>query len=176
MRKTVTLVAALAVATTGVAVASGAAAPGQGDARWSVGAWRAPTAADEAQSIPADETIVLIAKVTKERFVDVRPRGESVGDYFLVREALFNEEGGRVGRVAYRCMLQFLPDLHCDGSNVLRGRGQITFAVVLDTSRETFPPVPLTGGSGDFANVGGQMLIEPQNGEEVLTLQILRFD
>jgi hypothetical protein len=59
---------------------------------------------------------------------------------------------------------------------ILRGRGDITFANVVDTSKE--PPVvgPLTGGDGEFANITGQLVIEFQGEDNLTTFEIVRVE
>jgi hypothetical protein len=156
--KKLIMVVVFATGMTGVALATEPSAPEPGTATGSVA---------------ADETIVLVGKTTGFKVVDLGPKGESVGDLLVIREALLDENGDRVGRQVYRCMLQFKPDLQCDGSNVLKGRGQISFVNVVDTAGETHAPATITGGSGAFANVGGQMLIDTQQKENVYTLEIL---
>ena len=115
---------------------------------------------------------MVIEKEEKSTYVDVGVKGESVGDYVLVRSALLDETGRKVGRLLVRCMLQFKPDVQCDGAYKLRGRGDIMFANVVDTADE--PPVvgPIVGGDGDFADVGGQLTLEYQGRKAHTTLEI----
>ncbi len=152
--------AALVSLFSGTGPATGAAASGGAGPGTAAGA-----------TIP-DETIVVIEKGARSKFVDVGTKGDSVGDYLLSRNTLLDEQGKRVGRVVTRCMLQFKPDLQCDGVYKLRGRGDIAFSNVVDTAKE--PPVlgPLVGGDGDFANITGQLKLVADGDDLRTTLEI----
>jgi hypothetical protein len=164
MRKLVVSLAALALLAGGSALVTGVANAGSNGTGTPAGA-AAP-----------DETIVVVEREAKFKYVDVGAKGESVGDLLLARNKLFDEEGKRVGRVVTRCMLQFKPDLQCDGVYKLTGRGDIAFTNVVDTAKE--PPLlgPITGGDGDFANIVGQLRLEFQGDEALTSLEIYYQD
>jgi hypothetical protein len=129
------------------------------------------TSARSGAMVP-DETIALVEKENRSEFIDVGAKGESTGDYVLVRGTLRDDTGKKVGRVITRCMLPFKPDMLCDGVYKLRGRGDIVFANLVNTSKE--PPLlgPIVGGDGDFANVGGQLRFDYQGSTARVMLEL----
>jgi len=157
------------VATAAIATFVGGPAPASGGV--AAGAGTAPPAAQD-----PDEAIVLVEEEVNFKFVDVGPKGESVGDYLLSRSSLHGPQGKRLGRVLTRCMLLPKPDLQCDGVYKLRGRGDIVFANVVDTAKE--PPMlgALVGGDGDFKNITGQLALDFEDGEARTTLEIYYHD
>ncbi|MFF8839726.1 hypothetical protein [Streptomyces sp. NPDC015130] len=94
----------------------------------------------------------------------------AVGDAFAFAEDLYRTKGGeKVGRDAVTCTVARVGgpggtgDLVCVGTFVLTGGpvGQIAGQVVLPFSTETEQPAPfdiaVTGGTGDFKDVRGQI-------------------
>lgn len=169
LRRIAALLGALAVVGMSVSITWGTAAAKVAD-----------EAAVADQPSPADERIVVLGKQTRFKVVDLGRRGESLGDTMLIREVLLDDNGDKVGRGTFRCMLQHKPDLQCDGAYVFPGRGKIAFANLVDTSQfddaGEAPPIvaPIVGGDGDFAHVTGQLILEFQ-GEDNLTTFELRY-
>jgi hypothetical protein len=127
---------------------------------------------DAQQSPPAEETIELRDETKRSKFIDVGRKGESVGDFFLNRSVLFDEQGAQAGTLVTRCVLHFKPYLLCDGVYNLTGRGDIAFTNAVDTAHGGPLLGPLTGGDGEFADVAGQLVIDFE--ENVTTLEIIR--
>jgi hypothetical protein len=120
-------------------------------------------------AIPADETIVLTFQETNFQFIDVGPG--PAGDYFVLRENVFDESGTRVGFTSIQCTVHFRGDLLCHAALTLPGRGQIeVYGHVPESARFT---IAVTGGTGDFANVGGELLVELDTGRYTFYLLAL---
>ena len=115
--------------------------------------------------ITTAQTIHLIDRETEDgAFVDVGPRGESVGDQFLFRNNEFDPRSGRrVGEVFATGTIH-LRAVVFEASLVLFGRGKITLAGSI-YNNPTFT-LAVTGGTGEFQNVRGQAVIRDPAGDE----------
>lgn len=159
------LAVASAIAVLGLLVGGMAFAADDSSGSASFGRWgqgsglRARNGAETAPApqITTGETIELRSVSGPETFVDVAPRGESVGDHFIFREELFRlATSRRVGTLFASCMLHFRT-IACEGTFVIFGRGKLAAAsAVYD---EPVFTVAVTGGTGDFQNVRGQAVI-----------------
>ena len=156
-----------AVATVGVlasgggwaALASGSsgAAP-RHDTSWPVAA--APGAAqDAAQAARArgNQTIRVREIEERSRFIDVGPRGESPGDYFIFESRLMRN-GEQVGRDSGRCLLG-VRTFSCDATASLDGEGKIVVGGTLFSDQQDFR-LAITGGTGAFKDAGGELTVE----------------
>jgi hypothetical protein len=149
--------AAIAAGLAGVALASGSTAQGA-------------TVAS-----PRLETIRLVATDGgDEGSIDAKPKGDSIGDYFAFNTPLENLQGERVGRV--------------DGYSVLTGTGaalaSLHFVTLtlpggqITTQNTELPsiedgngPEAITGGTGRYQGVGGQLTFEDEGHIVVLHLR-----
>lgn len=104
-------------------------------------------------------------------FVDVGEEGDSPGDYGVFRDGLRNANGTRpVGVVHAQCLEAYAS--HCRGSARLAGRGQITFDGITPT-RVDPDRFAITGGTGEFVDVGGVLKVEfPSNDYALLTFTL----
>ena len=99
-------------------------------------------------------------------FVDVGPQGDSPGDYGVFRDPLKTANGNNhVGVIHVQCMEAYASQ--CRGSARLAGRGQITFDGVTP-SRVDPDRFAITGGTGEFVDVGGVMKVEFPSGSYAL--------
>lgn len=93
----------------------------------------------------------------KFKFVDVAPKGDSPGDYGVFKDPVKTRDGFKVGTIDAQCISAYSDQ--CWGSISLAGHGQITFAGItpigVDPDRYA-----ITGGTGEYAGVGGVLLIE----------------
>jgi hypothetical protein len=173
---------ALVVAT----VASLTLASAAPERRDRVGAWGRPwSAGSESRStlralhpaITAPETFTVFERQTRNKFVNTDGPGFTAGDYFLFRSLLFDKRGGRrVGAAHVQCTFYFSHRATCEGAadfgklNSERGRGQIEFYGSIGP-----PPFVLavTGGTGDFDNVRGQIVVRPvSNTADIITFHL----
>ena len=115
-------------------------------------------AAQAATDITAPETIVVMSHTTKSAEVNVGDKGFGPGDSFLSLSKLYDEtDQTQVGDGHVQCTAQ--PGkgwMFCTGAFNITGRGQIVGEGILRFTPETVSfDVPITGGTGDFANVRG---------------------
>ncbi|QIK66654.1 hypothetical protein G7072_10160 [Nocardioides sp. HDW12B] len=130
--------------------------------------WAMPAPADAGEVAP---DLQVTAKPWTEYFVDNGPRGESPGDTFGFTEKLF-QRGERVGRDAVECTIKRVTrqsfTMQCVGTLTLRGRGQITIQGAItfsETSGDSFS-LAVTGGTGEFRGVNGEMVVVERDGPD----------
>jgi len=165
-----------------VAATSVSAAPSRASSRWNHVA-TAPTnslttdpaenGVEPATNRPVWRTIRLVERYgPRFTFVDVAPKGESPGDYGVFRDAVFTGGGARVGTIDAQCIASYSDQ--CNGSIRLPGRGQITFAGITPLGRDP-DHYAITGGTAQFAGVGGELMIEfPDFDRAKLTIRLTR--
>lgn len=115
------------------------------------------------------ETLVVIAQPAREQFVDLGVEGESAGDMFVFKETLWDEDQQtRLGTSWVDCTLNFGGVAVCKGALQLEGRGHLTGTGAVRLAATSFS-FPITGGTGDFANVTGWARITSiQDGERIV--------
>ena len=125
-------------------------------------------------SITAPETITTVGTTVKGNFVDVGKKGPSVGDTFADTIDIRSQAGVDLGTERTQCLLGMNRSAFCSGTFDLTGRGEIvgTGAVNFGSDLSDFD-VPITGGTGDFANVRGVAHIHITENGETDTLELL---
>lgn len=116
-------------------------------------------------SAEPEETFVLTGQQTH-----LKPSTE-IGDVFLLREALFDGSGERVGTSNISCTESFQRTLVCTAGLVLKGRGQIALGGSIP-----FEPVftiGITGGTGEFKAAAGEVRIDVSTPTSVYTIRLL---
>jgi hypothetical protein len=122
-----------------------------------------PLSANEAGSEPGVrgpiwKTYHLVEQFTNRfTFVDVAPKGDSAGDYGVFRDTIVTNGGVHLGTIDAQCIAAYADQ--CSGSIRIPGRGQITFAGITPLGVDP-DHYAVTGGTGQFAGVGGVLLIE----------------
>ncbi len=116
-------------------------------------------------------TITLLPVEERSKSVDVGAQGESVGDFFLFEETLYNTNGRKVGRDAVRCEIG-IRTYTCEATFQLDGRGKVRVDGTFFGPNENL--LPVTGGTKDFRNASGQLRILEQGGKEFLVLELVR--
>jgi hypothetical protein len=104
--------------------------------------------------------LVLIEKSTGGTFVDVDKSGSAptAGDVFIFQSDLFDAAtNAKVGTVEGHCMVITASLSDCDASGILAG-GQIRVAGASPDAKVTV--LAVTGGTGVYRNVSGQITIE----------------
>ena len=118
-------------------------------------------AATASTDLSSPRTITVIEKRTQSHFVDLGPRGPSLGDYFVFSGVL-RHAGKRVGHDGGRCMFVHTRPFRaeCEATAKLGG-GNITQQGLLHLTKGlgTFI-VAVNGGTGDFRNARGQATIQ----------------
>ncbi len=118
-------------------------------------------------------TLTLVSEEKRARGVDVGAEGESTGDFFVFEETLFNARGGEVvGEDTVRCEAG-IRTFHCDATLKLDRRGKITVGGALFARRDNV--IPVTGGTGNFSGVGGELrFFSLRGGRSLLVLKLVR--
>jgi hypothetical protein len=118
------------------------------------------------------QTIVL-HEVFGPKFtpVDVRPKGDSPGDYGVFRDKVADPNSGEVvGTIDVMCVAAYADQ--CSGSIRLPGRGQISFLGITPLNRDP-DYFPVVGGTNEFLGVGGVLRVEfPSDTYALLTLKL----
>ena len=131
------------------------------------------------QNQPATRTLTFVSteKANDEKFVDVKPKGYSVGDSFLLSSLL--HQGGHVaGRVEAHCSLQD-PSYHAqactitailaDGQITLQGAGLDKKLPGVGSTGEAYA---ITGGTGAYVGASGTMTRKGNGKKDTLTFTL----
>ena len=131
-------------------------------------------AANAGTDITSPETITTVGTTTKDKFIDVGRQGPSVGDTFASTVDIKSTTGVDLGTERTQCTLGTGRWAICTGAFDITGRGEIvgTGMVNFGTESPDFD-VPITGGTGDFANVRGVAHIHLTQNGETDTLELL---
>jgi hypothetical protein len=131
-------------------------------------------AASAGTSITAPETITTVGTTVQGKFVDVGKKGPSVGDMTADTIDIKSQAGVDLGTERTQCTLGTGGWAICTGTFDITGRGEIvgTGAVNFKAESPDFD-VPITGGTGDFANVRGVAHIHLTENGETTTLELL---
>jgi hypothetical protein len=151
-------VVALAIVGSGAIAAAPAKKMADGWGRVASGSSSAAKAAAAAPAAPAGARhLVLYAKHLRETFVDLGKKGESTGDSDFFEESVWNAARTvRVGQDAVECRLG-IRTFNCVGTLVVFKRGKIQVAGDFFADKDNV--IPVVGGTGAFAGVGGQMSV-----------------
>lgn len=140
------------------------------------GAWGRPAGWGRSISQPASlashvdgETIIVTTRETNSKNIDVDGRGFTPGDYFVLREKVFNRRGTRqVGYDNVQCTAHFPFSRNrvtslCEGTFTFtargfHGQGTITFQGLVSFTQTTGRfDIAVTGGTGHFQNARGEL-------------------
>ena len=109
--------------------------------------------------ISRPRTIHLVAITTEQNALDLGASGFSQGDEFVFHDVLKNEDGHHVGDDGGVCTITSLTlqQVNCVVTLWLPG-GQIASQGLNTNSAKVFT-APITGGSGIYRNVRGQIVV-----------------
>jgi hypothetical protein len=126
-------------------------------------------------SIPSPETITTVGTEVKSKSVDVGKQGPSVGDTTAWTLDIKSQAGVDLGTERVECTLGVGQWAICIGTFDITGRGEIvgTGMVSFAPGRSLDFDVPITGGTGDFANVRGVNHVHLTGNREIDTLELL---
>jgi hypothetical protein len=131
-------------------------------------------AATAATSITAPETITTVGTVVKDKYIDVGKKGPSVGDTFATTVDIKSQAGVDLGTERTQCTLGTGRWAICTGAFDITGRGEIVGTGMVNFGSESPDfDVPITGGTGDFANVRGVAHVHLTENGETDTLELL---
>jgi len=131
-------------------------------------------AANAGTDITSPETITTVGTVVKDRFVDVGRKGPSVGDTFATTLDIKSQAGVDLGTERTQCAVGTGKWAICTGTFDITGRGEIVGTGAVNIASETPDfDVPITGGTGDFANVRGVAHVHLTENGETDTLELL---
>lgn len=106
-----------------------------------------------------DETLVVVAQTVRFKFIDLDRHGESPGDKVIIKDAVWNEtQTERVGTDWIVCTLDFGTTAVCTVAVKINGRGTLTGTGAPNLQVGSFV-FPVTGGTGDFQHVTGQVRV-----------------
>jgi hypothetical protein len=126
-------------------------------------------------SIPSPETITIVGTGGRDKTVDVGKQGPSVGDTTAWTIDIKSQAGVDLGTERVQCTIGTGQWAICIGTFDITGRGEIvgTGAVDFGPGRSHRFDVPITGGTGDFANVRGVNHVHLTENREIYTLELL---
>jgi hypothetical protein len=137
------------------------------------------SAAPQTAEHPKTQVLHFIGHQTSLELIDLGKKGDSPGDQAVETETLL-QNGTRIGRDVLSCVAITVSaqgiDALCHGALILRG-GQIQFQG--ETTFATPFTVAVTGGTGRYQNVGGQLTVErtlPNGVDDVETLRLVFFE
>jgi hypothetical protein len=153
---TVTVGALVALAILGTGAMASAPAAKHAAHGWARAA--SSDAAKAAAATPAhSQHLVLFAREVRDVFVDAGTPGESPGDSDFFEEVIRNAaRTATVGKSAVECR-NGIRTFNCAGTLLLFGKGKILAEGAFFAERDSV--IPVTGGTGDFAGVGGQLVV-----------------
>jgi hypothetical protein len=126
-------------------------------------------------SLPSPETITTVGTTVKDKTVDVGKHGPSVGDTTAWTIDIKSQAGVDLGTERTQCTLGVGGWAICIGTFDITGRGEIVGTGMVDfgPGRSLDFDVPITGGTGDFANVRGVVHVHLTENREIDTLELL---
>jgi hypothetical protein len=131
-------------------------------------------AAAAGTGIPSPETITTVGTTVKEKFADVGKRGPSVGDTFVTTLDIKSQAGVDLGTERTQCTIGTGQWGFCTGAFDITGRGEIVGTGMVNFGSESPDfDVPITGGTGEFANVRGVAHVHLTQNGETDTLELL---
>lgn len=105
------------------------------------------------------ESFTVVGRFLQAEDIDVGAPGASPGDYFIEKDALWNEaETERVGWDVIKCTFDFGTTALCTVGLRFFGGGQLTGTGVVEATSKSFT-FPVTGGTGDFRDVTGYVRV-----------------
>ncbi|MEJ7743228.1 MAG: hypothetical protein WKF73_12125 [Nocardioidaceae bacterium] len=120
-----------------------------------------------------NNTLTLVTEEERSRAVDLGEKGFSTGDFFVFEETVYAARGRRVvGEDTVRCEFG-IRTFNCEATIKLGGRGKITVAGAFFSDRDI--ALPITGGTKNFSEAGGQLKVfELARDRSLLVFQLER--
>jgi allene oxide cyclase-like protein len=123
----------------------------------------------------SSQTIRLVERTTEFGVLDFGDPGPSVGDTFTFHGNLFDRDGNKVGRDGRSCtQTTAAGESNCTVTARLEG-GHISAQGLIRSAEIPFVATfAVTGGTGQYRDVGGQIRVEQETEEEAnLTVRLI---
>jgi hypothetical protein len=125
--------------------------------------------------------VQVVARTVQEAELDLGEKGFGIGDQFVFSEDLFSTDGRPTGQSGGSCTVVRVDErarsatTNCVATLAFP-RGQVTLQGLVTFAEEGDQPftVAVTGGTGRYQGVGGEMLIDERGEDSLYTLR-LRF-
>ena len=136
----------------------------------------APAIGSSEDDSDGDVVVLRVTSVrTEEQFVDIGDPGFSLGDVFVFSSDLYRD-GKKIGRSGAVCTAMSVEELERQClSTIVLPRGQIVSQGSFATDDLTEYLFPITGGSGAFIGVEGELLARnldgPSRQRYIITLE-----
>lgn len=128
---------------------------------WPAASERKPStvvkAARERATRHGGKVLAVVEEITGEAFIDVGEPGDSAGDYFVQEGDLYTRKGRLVGRDSVKCTFA-ITTFQCDATAWINGKGKIVVAGAF-FGEDVAEPIAITGGTGRFREVAGQLSV-----------------
>jgi allene oxide cyclase-like protein len=124
------------------------------------------------------QTIRLEERTADFAYLDQGEQGPSLGDQIVFHGRLFDEGGERAGLDAGSCVqTSSTNEFHCATTTRLRGGSLTAQGLVRGASIPFVAIFAITGGTGEFADAGGQLRLEQVSEEQAhLTLNVIHLE
>jgi hypothetical protein len=121
----------------------------------------------------APETFTVIARLDKANFIDTERDRFPPGDYSVARFGVMDEtDTSRVGTEDLHCVTVFNRRDLCKLVYSIRGRGRLIVEGIFSQTGTEPSVLAVTGGTGDFAGVGGTARFESIPGAVRVTFEV----
>src|SRR5215208_8005409 len=144
-----------------------------------------PSTNDDHNDSEGRSTLTVLTKTAEEKVVDLGAAGLSQGDMRVVNAPLYNESGKeKVGRLDLFCVVTDPADESSEKAHM----AQCTFTYTLAGGEisaqgvDAFPELPgipsksvdaISGGTEDYAGVGGEVRFEPRANKVISTFHFI---
>lgn len=139
---------------------------------FSCGAFSALAQQGEAQIEQYELVTIADARKQPAKYVDVAPKGDSVGDMFVFDQPLLNEKKVKIGNNSGFCIRTLVGHSHQCQWTLTMSNGSIQVAGREAEKGSSF--IAIVGGTGDYLGVKGQM-VSTNNNDGTFTQKLRYF-
>lgn len=122
---------------------------------------------------PAGQTLAVVTRQVAGRLIDLGKSGDYAGDFFIAKEKIYDSTGQHlIGVDSVRCELG-IGTFTCEATIMIDGKGKIRIAGTLFSHSDN--SFPVTGGTGAYQGVGGQLsTFDLRGGATALVFHLVR--
>jgi hypothetical protein len=140
---------------------------------------------DEHNDSEGRSTLTFLTKTAQEKVLDLGPQGLSQGDMRVLNAPLYNESGKeKVGRLDLFCVVTDPADESSEKAHMAQCSYTFTLAggEISAQGVDAFPELPgipsksvdaISGGTEDYAGVGGEVRFEARGNKVISTLHFI---